>query len=300
MQVTSEVVEQVIPRDDWHARRAAHEERVDRLLAGHRWRTTRGIKHPVEDFMFEYYSFRVHELRRWTPGAGITLVDPDGELAGLKLHWHRDGRTGLDLAEFVTRRGRSLRAASVLLSATARRTPQTGCFGMHEWAMVAGLDPAQTRHPQLGLRPDPQEIEQTLDSVGLRCTHIDAHRFFPEAWQRRNRYAPTRENQIDLDQPGCLHVGMDLYRIAHKLAPFFPAELVCDCFELAREIRVLDMRASPYDLSSLDVDGSLTPVRVETPEGRSEYASAQRGFADRAQRLRWTLLGRLEVLEPTA
>jgi hypothetical protein len=71
-----------------------------------------------------------------------------------------------------------------------------------------------------------------------------------------------------------------------------PSELVADCFELARDIRVLDMRASPYDLSDL----GYSPVRIETPEGKSEYVAAQRTFAERARPLRERLIAETERL----
>ena len=58
-----------------------------------------------------------------------------------------------------------------------------------------------------------------------------------------------------------LRVSIDLYKHAFRPAPLIPSELVADCFELARDVRVLDMRASPHDLSALDYD----QVRVETP-----------------------------------
>jgi hypothetical protein len=64
------------------------------------------------------------------------------------------------------------------------------------------------------------------------------------------------------------------------------SDLVADCFELARDIRVLDMRASPYDLSDL----GYSPVRVETPAGKQEYAAAQRAFASRGAPLRARLI----------
>jgi hypothetical protein len=80
---------------------------------------------------------------------------------------------------------------------------------------------------------------------------------------------------------------MDLYKHAFRLTPMLPSELVADCFELARDIRVLDMRASPYDLADLGLD----PVRIETPEGKREYAAAQRAFAERARPLRERLIG---------
>ena len=48
-----------------------------------------------------------------------------------------------------------------------------------------------------------------------------------------------RQDQPELEQPGCLHAGMDLYKWAYKLDPFVPSELVADCFALAAEIRDL-------------------------------------------------------------
>jgi hypothetical protein len=85
---------------------------------------------------------------------------------------------------------------------------------------------------------------------------------------------------------------MDLYKWAYKLSPLVPSELVGDAFALARDIRTLDMRASPYDLAAL----GYPPVRVETPEGRAEYAAAQRGFAERAAPLRDRLIRAIDAL----
>jgi hypothetical protein len=65
-----------------------------------------------------------------------------------------------------------------------------------------------------------------------------------------------------------------------------PSELVADCFALAMRIRELDMRASPYDLSAL----GYTPVRIETPDGRAEYARLQAAFAAEAAPLRSRLI----------
>jgi hypothetical protein len=61
-----------------------------------------------------------------------------------------------------------------------------------------------------------------------------------------------------------------------------PGELLLDAFELARDIRELDMRASPYDLT----DWGYEPVRIETADGKAEYEAAQRAFAARANVLR--------------
>src|SRR5699024_4602041 len=120
----------------------------------------------------------------------------------------------------------------------------------------------------------------------LRCTHFDAFRFFTEPARALNRTLLTRERQIDHEQPGCLHAGMDLYKWAYKLTPAVPSELVLDAFELARDIRYVDMRASPYDLSAL----GLAPIAVETPAGRAEYVRHQLVFARRSAPIRRRLL----------
>jgi hypothetical protein len=89
-----------------------------------------------------------------------------------------------------------------------------------------------------------------------------------------------------MEQPGCLHATMDLYKWAYKLLPATPSELLADCFALAADVRELDMRASPYDLSGW----GYSPVPIETPAGRAEYAKAQAVFAERAAPLRTSLL----------
>ena len=79
---------------------------------------------------------------------------------------------------------------------------------------------------------------------------------------------------------------MDLYKHSFRLTPLVPSELVADCFELAWDIRELDMRASPYDFSELGFE----PVRIETAEGKQEYVAAQRAFAERGAPLRRRLI----------
>ena len=37
-----------------------------------------GVKHPVHDFLFTYYSQRPAALRRWHPGWGVALEDARG------------------------------------------------------------------------------------------------------------------------------------------------------------------------------------------------------------------------------
>lgn len=75
--------------------------------------------------------------------------------------------------------------------------------------------------------------------------------------------------------------------------PFAPSELVADSFELARDIREVDMRASPYDLRAL----GFAPIPIETPEGRADYERRQRAFSARGEPLRARLLALVRRLQ---
>src|SRR6478735_1357735 len=64
---------ETLTEDDWQARRSAHEERVDAWVEPHLARRSRGASHPVEDFLFTYYSYSPASLRRWHPGVHVRL-----------------------------------------------------------------------------------------------------------------------------------------------------------------------------------------------------------------------------------
>jgi hypothetical protein len=167
---------------------------------------------------------------------------------------------------------------------------------MHEWAMVHRSAEHGVRHASWPLRLGAAGTDAVVESHRIACSHFDAYRFFAPSARPLNTLSPGPDDRPDFEQPGCLHAGMDLYKHAFRLWPLVPSELVADCFELARDIRVLDMRASPYDLADLGFD----PVRVETAEGKQEYAAAQRGFAERGAPLRAALVHACERLVATA
>jgi hypothetical protein len=185
-----------------------------------------------------------------------------------------------------------LEALYRLLRATAARPAQLGCFGMHEWAMVYRLGQSEVRHADWPLRLGQDGTDAVVEGHRISCSHFDAFRFFTDAARPLNRLRPRSDDREAYEQPGCLHAGMDLYKHAYRLSPMVGSEVVADCFALARDIRVLDMRASPYDLSGL----GYPPVRVETPEGKQEYVAAQREFAERGAPLRARLVGECERL----
>lgn len=275
----------ILPREQWRKCEAEHGQRVDDALAEVLERRRRGARHPVDDFLFDYYNLRPRQLRSWHPGMGIGLADAD-EFRDRRFHNVTDGIAIFDADEFRFRRGATIDTASRLLSATLEREPRFGCFGMHEWAMVHGLEPGETRHPYLPLRFTPERIARIVEDVGCRCSHIDAFRFFTPSAKPLNLLQPTRESQAEYDQAGCLHVNMDLYKWAGKLSPAVSSEVLFETFLLAKDIRVMDIRASAYDLS----EWALLPIRVETPEGRAEYVALQKEFFERSQPLRRSVL----------
>jgi hypothetical protein len=278
----------VLSRRRWTGLEAEHHRRVDALLRGHLERARRGEEHPVEDFLFTYYSLRPARLRRWHPGAGVALLGAD-ERVRWRDHRVVDGAVTVDVPAFLARRATTVQHVSTLLAATAERPAHLGCFGLHEWAMVYG-EP-ERRHA-VPLRLGQGGTDAVVERHRLRCTHFDAYRFFTPRGAPLNALRPTRESTVELEQPGCLHATMDLYKWAYKLLPVVPSELVVDAFELARDLRELDMRASPYDLTAF----GYQPVRIETAEGKAEYVAAQREFAARGTVLRTRLLAALEPL----
>jgi hypothetical protein len=278
---------------DWRARQSAHEIRVRAWTDPHQVRQARGEKHPVEDFLFEYYRFRPSWLRRWHPGPDVVLR---GDGAREFLRWPEyhevDGGIALNVASFEAKRRETLVWLLGLLRATAERPPQFACFGLHEWAMVYRQTPDEVRHNQWPLRFPPDDLARVVEAQPVRCSHFDAFRFFTAPARPLNRLQPERASVAQFEQRGCLHANMDLYKWAFKLAPFTPGELTADCFALARDIREMDMRASPYDLRAL----GYAPIAIETSEGRAEYERHQRVFAERSQPLRARLITLCERL----
>jgi hypothetical protein len=87
---------------------------------------------------------------------------------------------------------------------------------------------------------------------------------------------------------------MDLYKWAYRLLPAVSSDLVVDAYKLAKAIREVDMRASPYDLADL----GYPPISIETAAGKADYVARQREFAARGSQLRQRLLDAVGALNP--
>lgn len=286
----------VLTEDDWTARRTDHHRRADELLAGHLHRRATGTPHPVEDFLFTYYSLRPGKLRQWHPGYGTILL---GRAARPYLEHASyepvtvEGQAGVRVAARVLEhRLGTVDFVADLLTATASRPPMLGCFGLHEWAMVYRTGDEQVRHSSVPLRLGHPGTDAVVESMQLRCTHYDAFRFFTPDAAPRNEHPLDRDRQLTHEQPGCLHAGMDLYKWCGKLLPLIDSDLLLDCFHHARAARTLDMRASPYDLEEY----GYSPIKIETAPGRAQYVREQSALTQRAAPLRQELLHRCTAL----
>ncbi len=276
-----------LTRAEWQARALTHRERVERWTRPRRERRARGEAHPVYDFLFQYYSYSAGQLEAWHPAPHEGLIDT------LEAREQFTGPAYLAADGVIRRhaRGRSpearakLSAVRHMLTATRDRPANFGCYGMHEWAMVFGGH--DVRHAQIApLRLPQAQVNAFVESRPIACSHFDAFRFFAPEAKPMNRVQLAWATRYDTEQPGCIHANMDLYRWAYTGMPWIGSDLLWSCFELATDLRVLDMQAGPYDLRALGFD----PVQVETPAGRDEYQRRQRALSARASVLRERLI----------
>ena len=279
----------------WSERAAAHLARAERRTLPARKRRDCGVPHPVEDFLFQYYPYPFVLLENWQPGIGVALEwveSPAPSPFSERCYAVAGGVIFADPGRLSTKERERLKWIHDLLVATRDRMPHFACHGLHEWAMV--YRGKAVRHEKTTpLRLPQAEIDALVESRAICCSHHDAFRFFASEARPMNRLQPTLESRMSLEQPGCVHANMDLYKWAAKSMPWIGTELLFDCFELAVELRDLDMRASPYDLS----DWGRPPVRIETAEGRRIYEIEQRRLAAEAVPLRERLIAGLRNVE---
>jgi hypothetical protein len=276
----------VMPQREWRERAGAHLARAQRHTRPARMRRDRGLPHPIADFLFEYYPFPFSLLEKWHPGIGVAL-EAETRPTAFTQRWYAFGNGTLMLDPGKLGDKQRLRYARMrdLLEATRNRAPHFGCHGLHEWAMV--YRGGEVRHEKtLRLRLPQAEIDALVESRPICCSHHDAFRFFAAAARPFNRVQPDIDSRVDMEQPGCLHANMDLYKWAAKAMPWTGSDLLLDCFELAVDLRDLDMRASPYDLT----EWGREPVRIETPDGRRVYEEEQKRLASAAMPLRAQLI----------
>ena len=276
--------------EQWQDLASKHRTEVRKWTAPYRQRRASHQPHPVFDFLFTYYPFSLGKLEQWHPGYGIILECPHEAPARFqsKHYQHHDGIVSLNPNSLGEKEINRLKWIYNLLSLTQKRTPHFACHGLHEWAMVYGAQNIRHRE-STPLRLSQQEVDHVVQSRPITCSHFDAYRFFSTDALGFNKLKPTLENREHFEQCGCLHTNMDLYKWASKCMPWVGSVLLWQCFQLALKARELDMRASPYDLSSHGYE----PVKIETTEGRAQYETLQREISSLAMPLRQQIIDKL-------
>ena len=283
----------ILSSKKWKQLATQHRERAERWTLPYRKRRASGQMHPIYDFLFIYYRNKPSHLEAWHPGKGVSLEEaPVGETFKGAYYCFKNGCTSLDPSRMKKTTRHRLEMALLLCQNVSARPATFGCFGMHEWAMVyQGDKESEVRHAErLPLRLSQDATDAFVRSRPIQCSHFDAFRFFSPDAKDFNRNHPSKDTRLDNEQCGCLHTNMDLYKLASQCMPWIGSELLWKCFECALTARQLDMRASPYDCTSLGFE----PIKVETSAGKLEYELQQRALSESARPLREELIRRLE------
>lgn len=271
----------------------ALKRKVEAKLGDYLAARSEGKKEAVIDFMFEYYRFRPSKLMQWSPGIGVSVEMNDQSTELLEPFPTVQDRNmlSIDIDALPSKRLKTLDWMIALQEAILERPPIHSCYGLHEWAMLYKSE--NPRHPYLKYRIPSSVIDQTVEQSELQCTHFDAYRFFTEQAVSMNQQELSRQKMLEMEQGGCIHNNMDLYKWAFKFYPWVDSDFIWECFEFALDARIVDMEASPYDVQPYGYGF----IPIETIEGRKLYAEKQRALAERAKPLRAGLIKRLQSIQ---
>jgi hypothetical protein len=276
-----------LPMEIWIPRARQHTLLMEKIVDPFLKRRSLGLHHPVHDFLFTYYSFSPSKLKQWIPSFEENLWITNDLLE--QYSWFNNSWFCIDenlLSHNKERMQKSIHGIAKFVAQLCgnilQKAPRFACHGLHEWAMVYKSHPDSIRHAGYRLRLDPEELANFIEKQTICCSHYDAYRFFTEEARPLNILNPKLDTRLQMEQGGCVHANMDLYKWATKLWPWIGSDFIAKTFFLALEGRELDMRASPYDLSE---DG-YSPICIETEEGRKQYQKEQQLYAERASLLR--------------
>jgi len=286
-----------IPRSEWLRRAAQHRAGVLQVLPPDKFMEP---DHPVFNFLRHYLGLRdLEKLMRWSPGFGVVLEKASeaipNELFPQYAHVLDDEsvvfRSG-DLGRF--------RFWQRVLEAPLQNNPNLSCFGLHEWAMLyhkSALDPPPSGRfqPRLQRRVSQEVLNETVEKIGVRCTHFDAMRFFSEESRAFSKFdGISREEAMKRESPCCVHSTMDLLKIATRLGPVFSSSTVLGALKLAIKARKIDIAASPYNASEFT---GLSAIKIESEQGRNLYKRLQINLMEQSRPIRKKMIQELSFTQ---
>ena len=174
-----------IPITNWAVSAMAHKLRVEKLLQGNLYKDP---NHPIYNFIFNYFFFKPSTLFQYSAGLDAILALDESFQKFLNpkgLSKNSDGIFYDPNLHFRTQNQKeSITFTLSLLQSVYGRAPSFCCFGLHEWAMLyrvneSGNMPSKCSPRQaLPLRLSQDDIKKIVESNNIRCSHIDAFRFF--------------------------------------------------------------------------------------------------------------------------
>ena len=272
-----------LSREEWQGCREADLGRVRPWAEDRVRRMARGEKHPVHDFLFEYYSFRPAHLLRWSPGVDVRLRGRDR------------GRRRLGRVRAVRRRPRSFPHSA--FPATARsylhwavQLPERGrrrgsrrsrCLGLHEWAMVY-RDP-NVRHPYVPLRLGRAETDAVVETPAAA---LHALRRVPLLHPGRGAPQPAGPHPRDDHRPRPARLPARRRWTCTSSRTRWPRSARRPSWRTPSSWRP---RPGSWTCGPAPTTSPPTATRrsaIETREGREEYVAAQRELERRSRPVR--------------
>ena len=119
----------VLSPEQWQEQAELHRQRAESLTAEHLERRRAGRKHPIFDFLFEYYPTKPAQLARWHPGVGV-LLEGNPPHAGWRDYTTFSDGVGVDVRSFWKRRKEALLYIETLLSSKPTRWWSPTTFGV--------------------------------------------------------------------------------------------------------------------------------------------------------------------------
>ena len=119
----------LMTRPEWQEVMSQHHSVVEPWVRPRLTRRSHGLKHPVDDFLFEYYPISPNKLMTWHPGYGTYLeaTADDLEVFPHVIYEFRNNLIQLRQS-WIEQRIEQIHATQNFLTVTSQRPTRTGCF----------------------------------------------------------------------------------------------------------------------------------------------------------------------------
>ena len=169
-------------------------------------------------------------------------------------------------------------------SATAGRSRPTSAASActsGRWCTGSPRTPPGTPTGRCG--SGPAGTDAVVESHRIACSHFDAFRFFTPRPGRSTCSRPVRDDRAAYEQPAlpARHHGPLQARL-----PADPAGARPSWWPTASSWPATSGSSTCGPRRTTSPTSAFEPIRIETVEGKQEYAAAQRAFAERAAPLR--------------